>query len=135
MTKLEPIKAVKADKTCLPIIGNRENRPWGYYETIELGQRFQVKRILVEPGQTLSLQSHRHRAEYWVVVKGTAQVDIDDNTSLVCEGEATHIPLGAVHRMHNPGKIPMELIEVQIGSYLGEDDIIRYDDIYGRADA
>ena len=135
MTKIEPIKVDLIENTFLPVLGNRENRPWGYYETIEVGQRFQVKRILVHPGQTLSLQSHRHRSEYWIVVKGTAEVEIEDAKTLLGEGEATHIPLGAVHRMHNPGKIAMELIEVQIGSYLGEDDIVRYEDIYGRTDA
>ena len=107
-------------------------RPWGAYDSIEVGERYQVKRITVKPGAKLSLQHHHHRAEHWIVVKGTASVTCDDRTFLLRENESTYIPLGAVHRMENPGKIPLELIEVQSGSYLGEDDIVRLDDDYGR---
>ena len=110
----------------------RDYRPWGWYETLVLGGRFQVKRIVVNPGAALSLQSHHHRAEHWIVVEGTAKVTIDDKTQLVTENQSVYIPLGAVHRMENPGKLPMVLIEVQTGSYLGEDDIVRYEDIYAR---
>lgn len=107
-------------------------RPWGWFETLILADRFQVKRIHVHPGAALSLQSHHHRAEHWIVVEGTAKVTIDDRVQLVTENQSVYIPLGAVHRMENPGKVPMVLIEVQTGSYLGEDDIIRYEDVYAR---
>jgi mannose-1-phosphate guanylyltransferase/mannose-6-phosphate isomerase len=110
----------------------RNHRPWGSYQAVDLGERFQVKRLIVRPGAALSLQKHMHRAEHWVVVRGTAAVTIDGNERLVHENESTYIPLGAVHRLANPGKIPLELIEVQTGSYLGEDDIIRLEDVYGR---
>lgn len=108
-------------------------RPWGYYDSIDNGARFQVKRISVKPGASLSLQMHHHRAEHWVVVSGTAQVICDDKTTLLTENESTYIPLGKKHRLHNPGQIPLEIIEVQSGSYLGEDDIIRFDDNYRRS--
>ena len=107
-------------------------RPWGSYETIDLGSRFQVKRITVKPGAKLSLQKHFHRAEHWTVVSGTAIITKGEEEILLRENESVYIPLGYVHRMENPGKIPLELIEVQSGSYLGEDDIVRFDDIYGR---
>jgi mannose-1-phosphate guanylyltransferase / mannose-6-phosphate isomerase len=110
----------------------RDHRPWGWFETLVLGERFQVKRIVVNPGASLSLQSHVHRAEHWIVVSGTAQVTIAEKVTLVPENQSVYIPLGAKHRMHNPGKVPMVLIEVQTGSYLGEDDIIRYEDVYAR---
>jgi len=110
----------------------RCHRPWGYYETLSLGPRFQVKRIMVLPGAKLSLQSHMHRAEHWVVVSGSATVTVGDRVSLLSENESTYIPLGAVHRLENPGKLPLHLIEVQSGCYLGEDDIVRYEDIYDR---
>lgn len=110
----------------------RFHRPWGWYETLCLDTRFQVKRIMVKPGGVLSLQSHRHRSEHWIVVAGTAEVTIGDEVKLVTENEGVYIPLGAKHRMANPGKVPMYLIEVQTGAYLGEDDIVRYDDIYDR---
>ena len=110
----------------------RDYRPWGWYESIALGPRFQVKRIVVNPGAALSLQSHNHRSEHWVVVEGTAKVPIDDDIKAVTANQSVYIPLGAVHRMENPGKLPLTLIEVQTGSYFGEDDIIRYDDVYGR---
>ena len=110
----------------------KDHRPWGFFETLILGGRFQVKRIVVNPGAALSLQSHVHRSEHWIVVAGTAKVTIDGTEQLVCENESVYIPLGAIHRMENPGKVPMELIEVQTGSYLGEDDITRYEDVYAR---
>ena len=110
----------------------RDYRPWGWYESIALGPRFQVKRIVVNPNAALSLQSHNHRAEHWVVVEGTAKVTINDDVQTVTENQSVYIPLGAVHRMENPGKLPLTLIEVQTGSYFGEDDIIRYDDVYAR---
>jgi mannose-1-phosphate guanylyltransferase/mannose-6-phosphate isomerase len=110
----------------------RVYRPWGYYQTLDLGTRFQVKRILVDPGQKLSLQSHHHRAEHWVVVQGTALVTRDKDEIMLRENESIYLPLGCVHRLVNPGKIPLEIIEVQSGSYLGEDDIVRYEDIYAR---
>jgi mannose-1-phosphate guanylyltransferase/mannose-6-phosphate isomerase len=110
-----------------------DHRPWGNFETLAMADRFQVKRIVVKPGAALSLQSHVHRAEHWVVVAGTARVTIDDRVELVGENQSVYIPLGAKHRMENPGKLPIVLIEVQTGAYLGEDDIVRYDDIYARA--
>ena len=111
----------------------RDHRPWGWFETLALDNRFQVKRIVVNPGGQLSLQSHMHRAEHWIVVSGTARVTIGDEITLVSENQSVYVPLGARHRMENPGKVPMVLIEVQTGSYLGEDDILRYEDIYARS--
>ena len=111
----------------------RDHRPWGWFESLVVGERFQVKRIVVHPGASLSLQSHHHRAEHWIVVEGTAKVTVDDTVKLITENQSVYIPLGAVHRMENPGKVPMVLIEVQTGSYLGEDDIIRYEDVYARS--
>ncbi|MDB6179890.1 mannose-1-phosphate guanylyltransferase/mannose-6-phosphate isomerase [Paracoccus fistulariae] len=110
----------------------RDHRPWGWFETLALADRFQVKRIVVKPGAALSLQSHVHRSEHWIVVSGTARVTVDETVTLVTENQSIYVPLGAVHRMENPGKVPMVLIEVQTGSYLGEDDIIRYEDVYSR---
>nr|MBV6630071.1 mannose-1-phosphate guanylyltransferase/mannose-6-phosphate isomerase [Oceanococcus sp. HetDA_MAG_MS8] len=107
-------------------------RPWGSYEGVDAGPRHQVKRIVVKPGQKLSLQMHHHRAEHWIVVKGTAKVSCGDKTFLLTEDQSTYIPLGTTHRLENPGTIPLELIEVQTGSYLGEDDIVRFEDDYGR---
>ncbi|WP_369940390.1 mannose-1-phosphate guanylyltransferase/mannose-6-phosphate isomerase [Xanthomonas medicagonis] len=107
-------------------------RPWGAYDSIDNGQRFQVKRITVKPGATLSLQMHHHRAEHWIVVSGTAEVTRGDEVLLLTENQSTYIPLGVTHRLKNPGKLPLELIEVQSGSYLGEDDIVRFEDTYGR---
>ncbi|WP_037296207.1 mannose-1-phosphate guanylyltransferase/mannose-6-phosphate isomerase [Roseobacter sp. AzwK-3b] len=109
-----------------------DQRPWGYFETLALSDRFQVKRIVVKPGGQLSLQSHVHRAEHWIVVSGTARVTIGDEVKLMYENQSVYVPLGAVHRLENPGKVPMVLIEVQTGSYLGEDDIVRYEDVYAR---
>jgi mannose-1-phosphate guanylyltransferase/mannose-6-phosphate isomerase len=108
------------------------NRPWGYYDSVVFGERFQVKRIQVKPGASLSLQMHHHRAEHWIVVKGTATVQRGEEKITLTENESTYIPLGIKHRLSNPGKMPLEIIEVQSGSYLGEDDIVRYDDTYGR---
>lgn len=110
----------------------RGHRPWGYYDTIDNGDRFQVKRIVVQPAGTLSLQMHHHRAEHWVVVRGAAEVTIGSDVRTVHENESVYIPMGAVHRLANRGKIPLELIEVQTGSYLGEDDIVRIEDVYQR---
>ena len=109
-----------------------DHRPWGYFESIASGNRFQVKRIVVHPGAALSLQSHFHRSEHWIVVHGTARVTVDETVQLLTENQSIYIPLGSVHRLENPGKVPMVLIEVQTGSYLGEDDIIRYEDVYSR---
>ncbi|KWD78703.1 mannose-1-phosphate guanylyltransferase/mannose-6-phosphate isomerase [Burkholderia ubonensis] len=110
-------------------------RPWGSYEGIDYGERFQVKRIIVNPGASLSLQMHYHRAEHWIVVRGTARVVNGETTSLLSENQSTYIPLGTLHRLENPGKVPLEMIEVQSGSYLGEDDIVRFDDKYGRTES
>jgi mannose-1-phosphate guanylyltransferase / mannose-6-phosphate isomerase len=107
-------------------------RPWGFYQTADLGARYQVKRICVHPGGRLSLQKHFHRSEHWVVVRGAAEVTVGAEVRLVHENESIYVPIGAVHRLANPGKIPLELIEVQVGSYLGEDDIVRLDDVYHR---
>ena len=112
----------------------RDHRPWGWFETLALADRFQVKRIVVKPGGALSLQSHIHRAEHWIVVSGTAQVTVGEEVKLLSENQSVYVPLGAVHRLANPGKVPVVLIEVQTGAYLGEDDIIRYEDIYARSD-
>jgi mannose-1-phosphate guanylyltransferase/mannose-6-phosphate isomerase len=112
---------------------HRVFRPWGSYESLIVGEGFQVKRIVVNPGQRLSLQMHHHRAEHWVVVRGTAEVVNGDETMLLTEDQSTYIPIGAKHRLSNPGKYPLELIEVQSGSYLGEDDIVRFEDVYGRS--
>ncbi|AMB84427.1 mannose-1-phosphate guanylyltransferase [Pseudomonas agarici] len=108
-------------------------RPWGSYDSVDMGGRFQVKHISVKPGACLSLQMHHHRAEHWIVVSGTAEVTCDENVFLLCENQSTYIPIASVHRLRNPGKIPLEIIEVQSGSYLGEDDIERFEDIYGRS--
>ena len=126
------VELLKAKEIAQAEILPKDHRPWGWFESLALGQRFQVKRICVKPGAALSLQSHNHRSEHWIVVEGTAKVTIDDEIKLVSEGQSVYVPLGAVHRMENPGKLPMLLIEVQIGSYLGEDDIIRYEDLYSR---
>ncbi|MBM5810342.1 MAG: mannose-1-phosphate guanylyltransferase/mannose-6-phosphate isomerase, partial [Cyanobacteria bacterium M_surface_9_m1_291] len=109
-------------------------RPWGHYDGVTEGERWQVKTIVVNPGASLSLQMHHHRAEHWIVVKGTAVVEKDGSQELVGENQSTYIPLGCKHRLSNPGQIPVELIEVQSGPYLGEDDIVRFEDVYGRSD-
>jgi len=110
----------------------RDRRPWGWFETLALADRFQVKRIVVKPGAALSLQSHAHRAEHWVVVEGTARVTIGETMRSVAENQSVYIPLGARHRLENPGETPLVVIEVQTGDYLGEDDIVRHEDMYAR---
>lgn len=126
------VAALKAQGVAQAETLPRDYRPWGWFESLVVGGRFQVKRIHVHPGAALSLQSHHHRSEHWIVVEGTAKVTVDDKVTLVSENESVYVPLGAVHRMENPGKVPMVLIEVQTGSYLGEDDIVRYEDVYAR---
>lgn len=128
----EAVATLKAQGVKQATAFARDFRPWGWYESLAAGSRFQVKRIVVHPGAALSLQSHVHRAEHWIVVEGTAKVTIDGAARLLAENQSIYIPLGAVHRLENPGKVPLTLIEVQTGSYLGEDDITRYDDAYGR---
>src|SRR5262249_36229699 len=134
--KAESVKALveqlKAQNRREAVEHRRIYRPWGYYQGVAMGARYQVKRIVVKPGARLSLQKHFHRAEHWVVVKGTAEVTVGSDVKIVHENESIYIPIGSVHRMGNPGKIPLELIEVQVGSYLGEDDIQRLEDTYGR---
>jgi mannose-1-phosphate guanylyltransferase/mannose-6-phosphate isomerase len=127
------VERLKAQKRHEAVAHNRTYRPWGFYESLIQGDRFQVKRIVVNPGRELSLQSHFHRAEHWVVVNGTAKVTRDNEILIVQENESVYLPLGCVHRLKNPGKIPLTLIEVQSGAYLGEDDIVRLEDVYGRA--
>lgn len=126
------VEALKAEDRTEADFHQVVYRPWGSYESIATGDRFQVKRIVVKPGAALSLQKHHHRAEHWIVAYGTAVVTIDETTQQLSENQSTYIPLGAVHRLENPGKIPLILIEVQSGSYLGEDDIVRLEDVYGR---
>jgi mannose-1-phosphate guanylyltransferase/mannose-6-phosphate isomerase len=128
----ELVDKLKAAKRPEATDHKRVHRPWGYYESIDIGERFQVKRIVVVPGGILSLQKHRHRAEHWIVVRGTAEVTVGDQVRAVHENESVYIPIGSLHRMANKGKIPLELIEVQTGSYLGEDDIERLEDVYKR---
>jgi mannose-1-phosphate guanylyltransferase/mannose-6-phosphate isomerase len=127
------VEQLKAQGRGEALLHRRVNRPWGSYECIDSSERFQVKHITVHPGASLSLQMHHHRAEHWVIVKGTAKVTRGEETFTLSENESTYIPLGVNHRLENPGKIPLEIIEVQSGSYLGEDDIVRFDDHYGRS--
>ncbi len=129
------VKKMRAMDRAEPETHTEVYRPWGSYETIELAQRYQVKRIRVKPGASLSLQMHHHRAEHWVVVTGTAIVQRNTEEMILSENESVYIPLGATHRLTNPGKLPLEMIEVQVGSYLGEDDIVRFEDNYGRTPA
>ena len=110
----------------------RVHRPWGYYEGLDSGERHQVKHLMVHPGASLSLQMHHHRAEHWVVVKGRAEVTVGDKVTMLEENESVYIPVGTTHRLANPGDEPLSIIEVQSGAYLGEDDIVRFDDVYGR---
>jgi len=134
--KVEQVKEVvaqlKKNGTSQAVMNRRVARPWGWYDSIDMGDRFQVKRIAVKPGASLSLQMHHHRAEHWIVVKGTAKVTNGENIFMLEENQSTYIPIGAKHRLENPGKTDLEMIEVQSGAYLGEDDIIRFEDVYGR---
>jgi len=135
--KVEEVKDIvaklKRDGVSQAITHRRVSRPWGWYDSIDIGERFQVKRIAVKPGASLSLQMHHHRAEHWIVVKGTAKVTNGENVFLLEENQSTYIPIGVKHRLENPGKTDLEMIEVQSGSYLGEDDIVRFEDTYGRS--
>lgn len=126
------VEELKARNYAAAVEHRRIYRPWGYYQDIDLADRYRVKRIMVKPGSSLSLQKHFHRSEHWVVVRGTAEVTVASDLRMVHENESIYIPIGSVHRLANPGKIPLELIEVQVGSYLGEDDIVRLEDVYGR---
>jgi len=128
----EVVSRLEQESVTQAVSHRKVARPWGWYDSIDVGERFQVKRIGVKPGASLSLQKHHHRAEHWIVVKGTAEVTRGSDTFLLSENESTYIPIGEVHRLRNPGKLPLEMIEVQSGSYLGEDDIVRLEDVYGR---
>lgn len=134
--KIQQVKAIvnrlKQEARVETYSHRKIHRPWGWYDSVDYGHRFQVKRIVVNPGASLSLQMHHHRAEHWVVVSGTAKVTCGEKTYIVSENESTYIPIGTMHRLENPGKLPLEIIEVQSGAYLGEDDIVRFDDAYGR---
>jgi len=134
--KVQDVKAVvarlKAEGRAEHEVHARVHRPWGFYEGLDTGERHQVKHLMIKPGAAISLQMHHHRAEHWVVVNGTARVTVGDDTRLLSENESVYIPIGASHRLENPGKMPLSIIEVQSGSYLGEDDIVRFDDVYGR---
>ena len=127
------VEHLKAKKRSEATLHREVYRPWGKYDSIDMGERFQVKRITVKPGAKLSVQMHHHRAEHWIVVSGTAKVTIAEETKLLSENQSVYIPIGAVHALENPGRLPLEMIEVQSGSYLGEDDIVRFEDRYGRA--
>ena len=127
------VERLKADNRCEHLTHKQVFRPWGWYEGIDEGERFQVKRIMVKPGEKLSLQKHHHRAEHWIIVSGTARVTRGEEVELLTENQSTYIPLGTTHRLENPGKIDLHMIEVQSGSYLGEDDIVRFEDIYQRS--
>jgi mannose-1-phosphate guanylyltransferase/mannose-6-phosphate isomerase len=134
--KAEDVKALverlKSENRRQVVEHRRIYRPWGYYQSVDAGARYQVKRIVVKPGAKLSLQKHAHRTEHWVVVRGTAETTVNDDIRTIHENESIYVPIGSVHRLANPGKIALELVEVQVGSYLGEDDIVRFDDIYAR---
>jgi mannose-1-phosphate guanylyltransferase/mannose-6-phosphate isomerase len=133
--KVKDLVSVLNAQNSSPTVTHRKvARPWGWYDSVDSGDRFQVKRIGVKPGASLSLQKHHHRAEHWIVVAGTAQVTRGDETFLLSENQSTYIPIGEVHRLSNPGKVLLEMIEVQSGTYLGEDDIVRLEDVYGRTD-
>lgn len=129
------VSQLQATKREEHTLHRKVHRPWGWYDSIDEGGRFKVKRIQVKPGASLSLQKHHHRAEHWVVVSGTAEITCGEKKLLFTENQSTYIPLGEVHRLANPGTIPLEIIEVQSGSYLGEDDIVRFEDTYGRTNA
>ncbi|MGY9053148.1 MAG: sugar phosphate nucleotidyltransferase, partial [Rhodobacterales bacterium] len=128
----EAVEALKLKKAAQATDFPKDHRPWGWFESLVIDEKFHVKRIHVHPGASLSLQSHMYRSEHWVVVSGKAEVTIGSSVELICENQSVYIPQGSVHRMKNSGKLPMVLIEVQTGSYFGEDDIIRYDDVYAR---
>jgi mannose-1-phosphate guanylyltransferase/mannose-6-phosphate isomerase len=127
------VSLLESAKLAQAVTHRKVSRPWGWYDSVDAGVRFQVKRIGVKPGASLSLQKHHHRAEHWIVVSGTAEVTRGSETFLISENQSTYIPIGEVHRLRNPGKVELEMIEVQSGSYLGEDDIVRLEDNYGRA--
>jgi mannose-1-phosphate guanylyltransferase/mannose-6-phosphate isomerase len=126
------VDRLKRDGHTEGMVHRKVYRPWGWYDGVDGGERFQVKRIMVKPGGKLSLQMHHHRAEHWIVVRGTARVTKGDEVFLLSENQSTYIPLGVTHRLENPGQVSLEMIEVQSGSYLGEDDIVRFEDLYGR---
>jgi mannose-1-phosphate guanylyltransferase/mannose-6-phosphate isomerase len=126
------VSLLKSEGVCQAEVFPKDYRPWGWFESLAMGEGFQVKRIHVKPGAALSLQSHERRSEHWIVVEGTARVTIDDTVQTMAEGQSVYVPLGARHRLENPGEFPMVLIEVQIGTYLDEDDIVRYEDLYAR---
>jgi mannose-1-phosphate guanylyltransferase/mannose-6-phosphate isomerase len=126
------VARIKAGGRSEHLLHREVYRPWGSYDSIDFGERFQVKRLMIKPGAQLSLQLHHHRAEHWIVVAGTARITCGDREFLLQENESTFIPLGVKHRIENPGKIPLHIIEVQSGTYLGEDDIVRFEDRYGR---
>jgi mannose-1-phosphate guanylyltransferase/mannose-6-phosphate isomerase len=126
------VQKLKSAGRSEPSLHREVFRPWGSYDSIDAGERFQVKRLVVNPGATLSLQMHHHRAEHWIVVSGTARITCGERVFLLSENESTYIPVGATHRIENPGRVPLHVIEVQSGSYLGEDDIVRFEDNYGR---
>ena len=128
------VEKLKANERECVVSPSKVARPWGSYETISEGPRFQVKHIIVDPGESLSLQMHVHRSEHWTIVRGSAEVTVGEQVSILQENESTYIPVGTRHRLANPGKVPLELIEIQCGPYLGEDDIVRFDDQYGRAE-
>jgi mannose-1-phosphate guanylyltransferase/mannose-6-phosphate isomerase len=128
----EVVAALEALDASEALHHRRVARPWGWYDSVDMGPRHQVKRIGVNPGASLSLQMHHHRAEHWIVVSGTAEVTNGESVLILTENQSTYIPLGQTHRLANPGKVPLEIIEVQSGSYLGEDDIVRFEDNYGR---
>jgi len=126
------VERLKARNFSEAIAHRRIYRPWGYVETLNLGERYQVKKLQISPGRRLSLQKHMHRSEHWVVVRGTGEVTVDGDIRILHENESVYMPIGAVHRLANPGRIPLELIEIQVGSYLGDDDIQRFEDDYNR---
>jgi mannose-1-phosphate guanylyltransferase/mannose-6-phosphate isomerase len=126
------VDRLKRDGHTEGLLHRKVYRPWGWYDGVDGGERFQVKRIMVKPGGKLSLQMHHHRAEHWIVVRGTARVTKGDEVFLLSENQSTYIPLGVTHRLENPGQVDLEMIEVQSGAYLGEDDIVRFEDLYGR---
>jgi mannose-1-phosphate guanylyltransferase/mannose-6-phosphate isomerase len=127
------VSLLESAKLAQAVTHKKVSRPWGWYDSVDSGERFQVKRIVVKPGASLSLQKHHHRAEHWIVVSGTAEVTRGKETFLLSENQSTYIPIGEVHRLRNPGEFNLEMIEVQSGAYLGEDDILRLEDNYGRA--